>query len=209
MSLIEGRFKVQICKWKGIHICISSSLRMSKTTCSGTCFLIAYALAVTVGLILSVVICIATSKECQLFQDRRNLTDFQQSQASQTVYEANIFSSIHETGVEMVKEGEQGRCPVTQYRMPPIIWGLHFLEILALILLTFHTLVHGHAIFNYLKKTWLKRKQDQAEAELARKEAERLKMEKEINEQVAARLKVEKKEKVEKKFDPNIALASA
>ena len=59
-----------------------------------------------------------------------------------------------------------------------------------------HTLVHGHAIFNYLKKTWLKRKQDQAEAELARKEAERLKMEKEINEQVAARLKVEKKEKV-------------
>ena len=113
------------------------------------------------------------------------------------------------SSLEMVKEGEQGRCPVTQYRMPPIIWGLHFLEILALILLTFHTLVHGHAIFNYLKKTWLKRKQDQAEAELARKEAERLKMEKEINEQVAARLKVEKKEKVEKKFDPNIALASA
>ena len=166
----------------------------------------AYALAVTVGLVLSIVICISTSKECQLFQEGRNTTDFQQSQASQTVYEANIFSSIHETGVEMVKEGEQGRCPVTQYRMPLIIWGLHFLEILALILLTFHTLVHGHAIFNYLKKTWLKRKQDQAEAELARKEAERLKMEKEINEQVAARLK---KEKVEKKFDPNIALASA
>ena len=34
-------------------------------------------------------------------------------------------------------------------------------------------------------------------------------MEKEINEQVAARLKIEKKEKVEKKFDPNIALAEA
>ena len=34
-------------------------------------------------------------------------------------------------------------------------------------------------------------------------------MEKEINEQVAARLKVEKEEEVEKKFDPNIALASA
>ena len=76
--------------------------------------LMAYALAVTVGLSLSVVICISTSKECQLFQEGRNLTDFQQSQASQTVYEANIFSSIHETGVEMVKEGEQGRCPVTQ-----------------------------------------------------------------------------------------------
>ena len=72
--------------------------------------------------------------------------------------------AIQETGVDMVKEGEQGRCPVTQYRMPPIIWGLHFLEILALILLTFHTLVHGHAIFNYLKKTWLKRKQEQAQA---------------------------------------------
>ena len=169
----------------------------------------AYALAVTVGLVLSIVICISTSKECQLFQEGRNTTDFQQSQASQTVYEANIFSSIHETGVEMFKEGEQGRCPVTQYRMPPIIWGLHFLEILALILLTFHTLVHGHAIFNYLKKTWLKRKQEQAQAELAKREADRLKMEKEINEQVAARLKIEKKEKVEKKFEPNIALAEA
>ena len=93
--------------------------------------------------------------------------------------------------------------------MPPIIWGLHFLEILALILLTFHTLVHGHAIFNHLKKSWLKRKQEQAQVELAKREADRLKMEKEINEQVAARLKIEKKEKVEKKFDPNIALAEA
>ena len=165
-----------------------------------------YALAVTVGLVLSVVICIVTSKECQLFQSGKNLTDFQQSQATQTVYEANIFSSIQETGVEMVKEEEQGRCPVTQYRLPPILWGLHFLEILALGLLTFHTIFHGHAIFNYLKKAWLKRRQDQADADLAKAEAERLKMEKEINEQVAARLK---KEKVENKFNPDISLAPA
>ena len=71
-----------------------------------------------------------------------------------------------------------------------------------------HTLSRARH-FNYLQKTWLKRKPDQADADLAKKEAERLKMEKEINEQVAARLKVEKKEKVEKKFDPNIALAEA
>ena len=148
MSLIVGRFEKQICKRTVTRIYISRnlSLKMPKTACSGTCCLIAYALAVTVGLVLSVVICIATSKECQLFQNGKNLMDFQQSQATQTVYEANIFSSIQETGVEMVKEGEQGRCPVTQYKMPPILWGLHLLEILALILLTFHTLVHGHAI---------------------------------------------------------------
>ena len=84
--------------------------------------------------------------------------------------------------------------------------GLHFLEILALGLLTFHTIFHGHAIFNYLKKAWLKRRQDQADADLAKAEAERLKMEKEINEQVAARLK---KEKVENKFNPDISLAPA
>ena len=121
LSLIEGRFEEQICKRKITRIYISRSLRMSRTTCSGTCCLIAYALAVTVGLVLSVVICIATSKEFQLFQSGKNLTDFQQSQATQTVYEANIFSSIQETGVEMVKEEEQGRCPVTQYRLPPIL----------------------------------------------------------------------------------------
>ena len=69
-----------------------------------------------------------------------------------------------------------------------------------------HTIFHGHAIFNYLKKAWLKRQQDQADADLAKKEAERLKMEKEINEQVAARLK---KEKVENKFNPDISLAPA
>ena len=206
MSLIVDRFEEQICKRSVTRIYISRSLKMPKTACSGTCCLIAYALAVTVGLVLSVVICIATSKECQLFQSGKNLTDFQQSQATQTVYEANIFSSIQETGVEMVKEEEQGRCPTTQYRLPPILLGLHFLEILALALLTFHTIFHGHAIFNYLKKAWLKRRQDQADAELAKAEAERLKMEKEINEQVAVRLK---KEKVENKFNPDISLAPA
>ena len=89
------------------------------------------------------------------------------------------------------------------------IWaGLHFLEILALILLTVHTLIHGHAIFTHLKKSWIKRKQEQAQVALAEREAQRLKMEQEINEQVAARLKIEKKEKVEK-FEPNFALAEA
>ena len=178
---------------------------MAKPTCSGPCVLMAYALIVTLGLVLTIVICISTSKECNLFQDGRNSTDYQQSQASQTVYEANIFSSVHETGVEMTKEGKQGKCPATQYRMPPIIWGLHFLEILALILLTVHTLVHTYTIFTHLKKSWIKRKQEQEQLALAEKEEQRLKMEQEINQQVQARLK---KEKVEK-FEPNFALAEA
>ena len=191
-------------KWSP-HIHISESRKMAKLTCSGPCVLMAYALIVTLGLVLTIVICISTSKECNLFQDGRNSTDYQQSQASQTVYEANIFSSIHETGVEMTKEGKQGKCPITQYRMPPIIWGLHFLEILALILLTVHTLVHTHTIFTHLKKSWIKRKQEQEQLALAEKEEQRLKMEQEINQQVQARLK---KEKVEK-FEPNFALAEA
>ena len=178
---------------------------MPKTACSGTCCLIVYALAVTVGLILSVVICIATSKECQLIRNGENLTDFQQSQATQTVYEANIFSSIQETGVEMVKKEEQGRCP-TQYRLPPILLGLHFLKILALVLLTFQTIFHGQAIFIYLKKAFLKRRQEQGEATMAKAEAERLKMKEEVDKQVAARMK---KEKVEDRFNPDISLSSA
>ena len=178
---------------------------MPKTTCSGTCCLIAYALAVTVGFILSVVICIATSKECHLIRNGENLTDFQQSQAKQTFFEANIFSQVQETGVEMVKKEEQGKCP-TEYRLPPILLGLHFLEILALALLTFHTVFHGHAIFIYLKKAFLKRKQEQAKAALAKAEAERLKMKAEVDKQVAARLK---KEKVEDRFNPDISLSSA
>ena len=155
------------------------------------------------GLILSLVICIATSKECQLIRNGENLTDFQQSQATQTVYEANIFSSIQETGVEMVKKEEQGRCP-TEYRLPPIL--IHFLEILALALLNFHTVFHGHAIFIYLKKALLKRRQEQAEAALAKVEAEQLKMKAEVDKQVAARLK---KEKVEDRFNSDISLSSA
>ena len=107
LSLIVDRFEEQICKRTVTRIYISRSLKMPKTACSGTCCLIAYALAVTVGLVLSVVICIATSKECQLIRNGENLTDFQQSQATQTVYEANIFSSIQETGVEMVKGDAQ------------------------------------------------------------------------------------------------------
>ena len=204
LSLIVDRFEEQIC-WRivtRINISRNLSLKMPKTGCTGTCCLIVYALGVTVGFILSVVICIATSKDCQLIRNGENLTDYQQSQAKQTFFEANIFSQVQDTGVEMTKKEEQGRCP-TQYRLPPILLGLHFLKILALALLTFHTVFHGYAI---LKKAFLKRKQEQAEAALAKAEAERLKMKAEVDKQVAARLK---KEKVEDRFNPDISLSSA
>ena len=178
---------------------------MAKLTCSGPCVLMAYSFIVTLGLVLTIVICISTSKECNLFQDGRNSTDYQQSASSQTVYEANIFSAVNQKGVEMNKEGMQGKCSQVQARLPPIIWGLHFLEILALIMLTVHTLVHTYTIVTHLKKSWIKRKQDQEQLALALAEEQRLKMEKEINQQVQARLK---KEKVEK-FEPNFALAEA
>ena len=76
------------------------------------------------------------------------LTDFQQAQTKQTFFEANIFSQVQDTGAEMTKMEDKGRCP-TEYRLPPVLLGLHFLEILALGLLTFHTVFHGHAIFVY------------------------------------------------------------
>ena len=138
-------------------------------------------------------------------QEGRNSTDYQQSASSQTVYEANIFSAVNQNGVEMNKEGMQGKCPQVQARLPPIIWGLHFLEILALIMLTVHTLVHTYTIVTHLKKSWIKRKQDQEQLALALAEEQRLKMEKEINQKVQERLK---KEKVEY-FEPNFALAEA
>ena len=178
---------------------------MAKLTCSGPCVLMAYSFIVTLGLVLTIVICISTAKECNLSQDGRNSTDYQQSASSQTVYEANIFSAVNQNGVEMNKEGMQGKCPQVQARLPPIIWGLHFLEILALIMLTVHTLVHTYTIVTHLKKSWIKRKQDQEQLALALAEEQRLKMEKEINQKVQERLK---KEKVEK-FEPNFALAEA
>ena len=64
-------------------------------------------------------------------------------------------------------------------------------------------MMHTYAIVTHLKKAWIKRKQDQEELALALAEEQRLKMEREINQQVQARLK---KEKVEK-FEPNFALA--
>ena len=108
-----GRFEEQICRRTVTRINISRnlSLKMPKTGCTGTCCLIVYALGVTVGFILSVVICIATSKDCQLIRNGENLTDFQQSQAKQTFFEANIFSQVQDTGAEMTKMEDKGRCP--------------------------------------------------------------------------------------------------
>ena len=174
---------------------------MAKLTCSGHCVLMAYSFIVTMGLVLTIVICISTSSPCNLFQDGRNSSDYQQAASSQVEY--NIFSAVNQKGVEMNKEGIQGDCPQAQARLPPIVWGLHFLEILALIMLTVHTMMHTYAIVTNLKKAWIKRKQDQEELALALAEEQRLKMEREINQQVQARLK---KEKVEK-FEPNFALA--
>ena len=84
---------------------------------------------------------------------------------------------------------------------------MHFLEIVALALLTLHTVFHGHTLCVYLKKAFLKKKQEQAEAALAKAEADRLKMKAESDKEVAARLKM--KEKVEDKFNPDISLSPA
>ena len=68
-------------------------------------------------------------------------------------------------------------CPMRE-GLPPLLLGLHFLEIVALALLTLHTVFHGHTLCSFLKKAYLKKKQQQAEQALAKADADRLKLKK-------------------------------
>ena len=94
-------------------------------------------------------------------------------------------------------------CPKREQRLPPLLLGLHFLEIVALALLTLHTVFHGHTLCVFLKKAFQKKKQEQLEAALAKAEADRLRLKEQVDKEVAARMK----EKVDSKYNPDISLA--
>ena len=154
---------------------------------------------------IAVVVCIATTKDCQQIHNGENVTDFQEAQSKKTIFEANFFSQVQDTGAEMNKMEDADGCPKREQRLPPLLLGLHFLEIVALALLTLHTVFHGHTLCVYLKKAFLKKKQEQADAALAKAEADRLRMKEEVDKEVPARIKL--KEKVEAKYNSDTNLA--
>ena len=74
---------------------------MPKASC--TCILYLYAVGMTVGFMIAVVVCIATTKDCQQIHNGENVTDFQEAQTKQTFFEANFFSQVQDKGGEMNK----------------------------------------------------------------------------------------------------------
>ena len=80
--------------------------------------------------------------------------------------------------------------------------GLHFLELVALALLTLHSVCHCHTLCVYLKQAYQKRQQRHLELELAKAEEEKMKLKMQVDKEVAARMK----EKVGSKFNPDISL---
>ena len=79
---------------------------------------------------------------------------------------------------------------------------LHFLELVALALLTLHSVFHCHTFGVYLKEVYQKRQQRQLELELAKAEEEKAKLKIQVDKEVEARMK----EKVGSKFNPDISL---
>ena len=106
----------------------------------------------TVGFCIMIVVLAATVQECQQIHNGENVTDFQQAQSKKTIFEANFFSDVRDTDVEMKKMNNIEGCPKREQRLPPLLLGLHFLEIVALALLTLHTVFHGHTLCIFLKK---------------------------------------------------------
>ena len=102
----------------------------------------------------------------------------------------------------MNKMEDKGGCPEREQRLPPLLLGLHFLELVALALLTLNSVFHCHTLCVYLKQAYQKRQQRHLELELAKAEEEKAKLKMQVDKEVAARMK----EKVGSKFNPDISL---
>ena len=83
-------------------------------------------------------------------------------------------------------------------KLPPLLLGLHFLELVALGLLTMHCICHCHTLGVYLKQAYLKRQQRQLELEIKKAEDEKLKLKQQVDKEVELRQKG--------KFNPEISL---
>ena len=77
------------------------------------------------------------------------------------------------TGTEVTKNWArcQEKCELQHWKLPPLLLGLHLMELVTLGLLTIHCIAHCHTFGTYLKSSYLKMRQ-RATEEQARKEAE-------------------------------------
>ena len=131
-----------------------------------TCFLSLYAVWMTVAFLISVVVCIVTTGDCQEIYNGRNVSNFQEAQTRQTFFEANFFSDVEAKGSELSKQEGGSGCQEREQKLPPLLLGLHFLELVALGLLTMHCIFHCHTFGVYLKQAYYKRQQRQLELEI-------------------------------------------
>ena len=119
---------------QGTRICNTSQerLKMPKASCTMMCFLGTYAVGMTVAFSISVVVCIITTGDCQEIHNGRNASNFQEAQTRQTFFEANFFSDVEVKGSELSKQEGGCGCQEREQKLPPLLLGLHFLELVAL-----------------------------------------------------------------------------
>ena len=130
-----------------------------------------------------------------------NASDFQEAQISETNVQVHFFSEVETTGTKIIKNGAkcQGKQEPHHWKLPPLLLGLHLMELVTLGLLTVHCVPHCHTFATYLKSSYLKLKQ-RATEEQARKEAEESeKIERQVQEWM-------KKERESLKLNPSFEL---
>ena len=80
----------------------------------------------------------------------------------------------------MNKMEDKDGCPKREQRLPPLLLGLHFLELVASALLTLHAVFHCHTLCVFRKQAYQKRRQEQLEAALAKAEADKLRLKEQV-----------------------------
>ena len=76
----------------------------------------------------------------------------------------DFFSDVEAKGSELSKQ--EAGCPGKEQKLPPLLLGLHFLELAALGLLTVHCIFHCHSLGVYLKQSYGKMKEKEVESRL-------------------------------------------
>ena len=136
------------------------------------CAITIYAMGIAIAFLVSITVCVLTSNTCQRISNR-NTSDFQEAQISETNVQVDFFSEVETTGTKITKNGArcQGKQEPHHWKLPPLLLGLHLMELVTLGLLTIHCVAHCHTFVTYLKSSYLKMRQ-RATEEQPRKEAE-------------------------------------
>ena len=144
------------------------------------CFLGSYAVGMTIAFLVAVTVCVVTTGTCQEISNR-NSSDFQEAQTRQTNIMVDFFSEVGAKGSELCKQGTgcQGK-EHQHWKLPPLLLGLHLMELIALALLTVHCIFHCHTLGIYLKRTYSKMKQRALEDQIKKTEEEKARLEREV-----------------------------